>query len=500
VTGRVTLVTAAMKEPAYQLRRRLAAALGLFVAIIVVGAACTVLAAVRHGRAMAESHTWNHLSARTGALSALAREAYVHEAHAVISRDLRLADERNASIAQFERLALELRADLGRGDAARIDEIVQLDRDLANVFDSEIVPAVKTGNDAAVRAAHDRAVAIILRLTARADALDGDLHARAMHVGHAADREALLLVSGSVLAVLLAPLLAFLVARRLWRDFELPFGALRQVAERITLGDRAARVGKLPAAELVVVGQTFDAMLDELRRAEQRLIATERLAAIGRVAAGVAHEINNPVAVIRGYVKMMREDAATESAREELRIIDEEAANCQRIADDLLAYARAPSINRSRSSAAAILDEAVARLRASGEVGCEVTVEAEPAAIDVDPGRIRQVVTNLVRNACEATARAGANATVQVIGACSGTDAYRISVQDRGPGVPTADRDRVFEPFFTTRSDGTGLGLAVCYGLVTAHGGTIGVTERQGGGTIIRVDLPHVRSADGESQ
>jgi signal transduction histidine kinase len=492
-------VTADMKERAYRLRRRLAAALGVFVAIIVVGATCAVAAAVRHGAAMGASHVWNLHAMRASSLSSMARDTYIGETHAVISKDIRLADQCNASVAEFERKALALRADLDADDAAHLDGIVRLNKDLADVFTQQILPAVKAGDDASVRAAHDQAAALILKLTKRVDLLDFDFHARAMVVGHAADRDAVLLVSGSILAVLLAPLLAFLVARRLWRDFDLPLGSLRRVAERITRGDRGARVGKLPAAELVVVGKTFDAMLDELDRAEQKLVAAERLAAIGRVAAGVAHEINNPIAVIRGYVKMMREEAEAGGEREDLRIIDEEAANCQRIAEDLLAYARSPSISRTRCDAAAILDEAVSRLRASSEIGCQVTVEAEPAAIDVDPGRIRQVVTNLVRNACEATHVTGAPSAVHVVGACTGADGYRISVQDRGPGVPAADRDRLFEPFFTTKGDGTGLGLAVCYGLVTAHGGVIDVIDRPGGGTIMRVDLPHVRRGDAET-
>jgi two-component system, NtrC family, sensor kinase len=452
-----------MEARAYRLRRRLAGALGLFVAIIVVGAACAVLAATSHGRAMAEMHRWNEIAERTAALASLAREANIRQSRS----------ERSAIAAKILEQTDALRGDLRGSDADSIDGIARLARDHAEQSADALVVATNM--------------------------LNQDFRMRAMHVGHAADREALLLVSGSILAVLLAPLLAFLVARRLWRDFELPLGALRGVAEQITRGDRGARVGKLPAAELVVVGQTFDAMLDELDRAEQRLVAAERLAAIGRVAAGVAHEINNPIAVIRGYVKMMREEADADGEREDLRIIDEEAANCQRIAEDLLAYARAPSISRTPSSAKVILDEAVARLRASGEIGCELIVEAEPATINVDPGRLRQVVTNLIRNACEATHVTGAKAAVHVVGTCTGADAYRISVEDRGPGIPAADRDRLFEPFFTTKSDGTGLGLAVCYGLVRAHGGVIDVIDRPGGGTIMRVDLPHVRHGDAET-
>jgi two-component system, NtrC family, sensor kinase len=459
-------VTGDMKERSYQLRRRLGGALGLFVAIVVLGAACTVLAATRHSHAMAEMHRWNDIAERMSALASLAREAHIRQS----------PSDRSAIVTKIVQHASALRGDLSGSDAQIVDWVAGRAPGLAN---------------------DDRAAEDLVGVT---NALNEHFHARSMHVGHSADREALWLVSGSVLAILLAPLLAFIVARRLWRDFELPLGALRGVAERIMRGDRAARVGTLAAAELVVVGQTFDAMLDELERAEQRLVAAERLAAIGRVAAGVAHEINNPIAIIRGYVKMIREETPGEGAHEDLKIIDEEAANCQRIAEDLLAYARTPSINRTRTTAGAILDEAVARLRASGEVGCEVTIEAEPATIDVDAGRLRQVVMNLLRNACEAASAAEAKAAVRLTGTCTAEDGYQISVMDRSPGIPAANRDRLFEPFFTTRNNGTGLGLAVCYGLVTAHGGTIAVADRPGGGTIIRVDLPRVRRHEGETQ
>jgi signal transduction histidine kinase len=115
-------------------------------------------------------------------------------------------------------------------------------------------------------------------------------------------------------------------------------------------------------------------------------------------------------------------------------------------------------------------------------------LDVEPALLSVDPLRIRQVVVNLVKNAREATLGEEA---VEVRGRRRGTD-YRIEVLDRGKGLSTEVRERLFEPFFTTRRDGTGLGLAVCYGLVTAHGGTIRAEARGGGGSQFVVDLPDV--------
>jgi signal transduction histidine kinase len=115
-----------------------------------------------------------------------------------------------------------------------------------------------------------------------------------------------------------------------------------------------------------------------------------------------------------------------------------------------------------------------------------VVVDAEPAMVSVDPHRIRQVIVNLVSNAREATT----NAEPVLLRGRRDGDGYRIEVLDRGEGLSPDVIDHIFEPFFTTRRDGTGLGLAVCYGLVTAHGGSIRAEARPGGGATFIVDLP----------
>ncbi|WP_438043920.1 sensor histidine kinase [Sorangium sp. So ce128] len=118
-------------------------------------------------------------------------------------------------------------------------------------------------------------------------------------------------------------------------------------------------------------------------------------------------------------------------------------------------------------------------------------VDAEPSFINVDPLRIRQVIVNLVTNAREATSGTSEGDEILVRGRRQ-DEGYRIEVLDRGAGIPEEARERLFEPFFTTRRDGTGLGLAVCYGLVTAHGGTIRAEPRPGGGSQFVIDLPGV--------
>ena len=138
--------------------------------------------------------------------------------------------------------------------------------------------------------------------------------------------------------------------------------------------------------------------------------------------------------------------------------------------------------------------EGILARRSSDSAAPLVTVRAEPALILVDPLRLRQVIMNLLTNAREATP---GDEPVEIEGRREG-DAYHIEVLDRGGGISEEARAHLFEPFFTTRRGGTGLGLAVCYGLVTAHGGSIRAEPRSGGGSRFVVDLPGVVE-EGES-
>jgi signal transduction histidine kinase len=286
---------------------------------------------------------------------------------------------------------------------------------------------------------------------------------------------------------LLAGFLAIGVGRHLWRSVASSLRRLSNAAILVAQGDTTARVGPLEAEELAAVGIAFDSMLDRLASGRASLLEAERLAAVGRVAAGVAHEINNPVGIIRGYLKTMRRDAPSEVLSKELAILDEEAAACQRIADDLLACARPPALHREDVDLAELIEESITRAQnGDGAFADRVRVDVSRAVLNVDPLRMRQIVSNLVRNALEASSP---ESPVEVEGRLDG-EVYRIVVLDRGPGIPPEARERVFEPFFTTRRAGTGLGLAVSRGLVVAHGGTLSVEDRGGGGLRVLVKIP----------
>jgi two-component system NtrC family sensor kinase len=477
---------------AYRLRGRLLFLISVLVALVLVSVVVTALTAFISRNGILRAHAMEVMSRRAALLSVTAREQYIHEAHTIILRDHSHVDHHDAWVVKLNTELTALRTDVTPEEAARLDAIRAASRDLSRLFASSILPAVDRQDYEEVRRSHDRANALVDRMTEHADALASYFEEQATLAEREAERLIRLALGLSVAVGLLAAAIAIVVGRNLWRSFSRPLASLERVAQRVATGDREARVEPLPALELKVVADAFNRMLDALARAEADVVAAERLAAIGRIAAGVAHEINNPIAVIRGYLKTMRQEAQHQELKEELQILDEEATACQRIAEDLLAYSRSPAMAPIPVQATELLKDAADRFESTSRRDAPsapaILVEAEPALISVDPLRIRQVLVNLITNAREATS---ADEPILVRGSRD-QDGYRIEVLDRGPGLSDETREHLFEPFFTTRRDGTGLGLAVCYGLVTAHGGSIRAEARPGGGSRFVVDLPAV--------
>jgi signal transduction histidine kinase len=219
------------------------------------------------------------------------------------------------------------------------------------------------------------------------------------------------------------------------------------------------------------------------------------MAAIGQLAAGVAHEVNNPIQVIRGYLKTMGPDTPPDVLGEELKILDEEAAACQRIAEDLVAFARVPELRRDYTDMERLLRESARRFGETDEGAKQrIDLTVEPGHALADGGRLRQVVRNLLLNASSFSA---SDQPIEVVGRPWGTSGYEIAVSDRGPGITAEDQAKIFEPFFTKRAGGSGLGLSVCMGIARAHGGTIEVENNPDGGATFRVRIP---GAEGVAQ
>jgi signal transduction histidine kinase len=266
-----------------------------------------------------------------------------------------------------------------------------------------------------------------------------------------------------------------------------PLARLTEGARRFGNGDFAHRVGQVGQGELLELSDAFDRMADELAHREARMLQNERMAAIGQLAAGVAHELNNPIAIIRGYLKTMSPDESHETLREELAILDEEASHCQRIAEDLLMYARSGELTMDALHSGDFLRETARRFENTANLGSgDIRVEAQDVRLEADGARLRQVVLNLLLNARQASA---SDQPVILRGRVDG-EHYIIEVEDFGPGIEPAQRQRIFEPFYSQRRGGSGLGLAVCLGIVQAHHGTIEAKSSAHGGALFEIRLP----------
>ena len=427
------------------------------------------------------------------ALAMAVREQYIHQAHTIIEGDHSHLKHYKMWVDRVNNHAAALQHALPAEDCALVVRVLDESRELDRVFDEQLVPALDRGDNEALKTLHGEAERLSAQAVTGADELAGRAESR-MARSHAtaisATRRGF---ATSMACMLLVVLLSVFYTRRIRRAVVQPLNSLVAAAVRFGQGDFSAGVGHIGEGEFESVSWAWNRMLEKLRERENRIVQAERMAVIGQLAAGVAHEINNPIGVIRGYLRTMRPEDAPDTLREELKILDDEAAACQRIAEDLLAFARDEELSTSPVSMDELLCETARRFAESGEGGVQgVEVDAEAATILADGRRLRQVVLNLLRNAVQA---APDGAPVEVSGRCMPNYSYEIRVLDRGSGVAETDVRRIFEPFYSKRDGGSGLGLAVCSGIVRAHGGEIHVEPRAGGGSAFCVTLPPIPPA-----
>jgi two-component system, NtrC family, sensor kinase len=424
------------------------------------------------------------------ALATAVREQYIHIAHVLVERTDAHMDHYPGWVARVEQGAASFRARLPTTEHWRIDRVIADSKKLDEVFQAQLLPAVgRPDFERALATYHHEMESVSADAVAQADAL-----ARAAEGGMAAEHDRAIrssrlgLLAGALCMVAIVAL-SVGYTRRLRHSFLAPLAALTAAAERFGRGDFEQRVSTVGEGELQAVADAFDHMVRELQRRERKLLDAERMAVVGQFAAGVAHEINNPIGVIRGYLKTMKPTQPPEMLRDELNILDEEAAACQRIAEDLLAFALPGQVELELVAIDELTRSVAQRFVNSGQAkGHAVSANAAPAPISADAGRLRQVLLNLLRNAMQASPP---HAPIEVGGSLSPDGrSYVLTVADRGSGIPDTDKTRIFEPFFSKRDGGSGLGLAVCHGIVVAHGGRIEVEDRLGGGTTVRLTLP----------
>jgi two-component system sensor histidine kinase PilS (NtrC family) len=244
-----------------------------------------------------------------------------------------------------------------------------------------------------------------------------------------------------------------------------------------------------------VVGRVINFQdLTDLRRLEAHARRTERMATVGQLAAGVAHEIRNPMASISGSIELLRQSPqASDDDRALMTIVHREVQRLNGLIGDLLDYANPRAKQPVDFDLASLVEETVQVARGDQNFAdIELTAEVfdKPLEIFADPAKLRQVVWNLIRNAGDAAISGGKHVRVE---ARRDGDGAIVSVTDDGPGIPEQLVGRIFDPFVTTKQKGTGLGLATCHAIVVEHGGRIDVETDLGKGTKMVVTIPGTR-------
>ena len=322
----------------------------------------------------------------------------------------------------------------------------------------------------------------------------------------------LLVTSHAVLsALLLGAFGLFLLQRRVVGPLQL----LRDTTARIAAGAFGERVVTDAPAEVAALASSLDALslalaeyrsrtgeqvaqlgsaFDDLRRAQDALVRTERLASVGQLAAGLAHELGNPLAAVRGYIEILRAESASAGpgSGDLVRRCAQEVERMHVLVRRVLDFARPQPVVSAACEVGALLTDARESLLALPGCGvvCVDVVPCDPVTVEVDRGRTHQVLLNVLRNAVDAGARTLRLETTVL------ADHVEVSVEDDGPGVPLELQARVFEPFFTTRppGEGTGLGLAIAQRLAEEQGGALrlvsGTTSMSGARFLLRVRRP----------
>ena len=238
----------------------------------------------------------------------------------------------------------------------------------------------------------------------------------------------------------------------------------------------------------------------ELKQTQAQLVQSTKLAAIGELAANIAHEINNPLTTVLGFASFIAERLPEgDPTREELNLIQEEAARARDIVRDLLQFSRQRDFMPESTDLNSVLEQVVAMVRRQGALSI-VNVHEEYARdlppVQIDVSRIKQVFLNIINNAVYVMPDGGD----LTIATARTDDGVAVSIRDTGPGIAPEHRDKIFDPFFTTKPEvsGTGLGLSVSLGIVQSHGGNIHVDSEIGQGSTFTVTLPLVSDYESE--
>ena len=229
---------------------------------------------------------------------------------------------------------------------------------------------------------------------------------------------------------------------------------------------------------------------EKLRLAQENMVRTETLAAVGTLAAGVSHEISTPLNTIIGFTQLtLSELDDTNPLKGDVRVIEQEAVRCKKIVQGLLNFAKPQKHEEKLTDINNIINETISLIEyqpSMKKIVIKKELDKGLASIDGDPMQLKQVFLNFILNSVQAMPEGG-ELRITTKNADKGIE---ISISDTGMGIPEEEHQKIFQPFYTTKKDGTGLGLSISYGIIKGHGGEIFVKSSQGSGATFRISLP----------
>ncbi len=258
---------------------------------------------------------------------------------------------------------------------------------------------------------------------------------------------------------------------------------------------RAHQVAGLDAVVLIIEDTT------DTRRLQEQLVQSEKLSAIGQLIAGVAHELNNPLASVLGFADFLGETGQMPpKLAEPLRVIQQEASRAAGIVRNLLTFARRQEQEHRRMDVGPILQRTLALLNnqlLGLKVEPHLAIEPNLPQVDGSPNQLQQVFLNIINNGAQAIATTGRPGTV-VVRARPWLGGVAVDITDNGPGIPPEMHEKVFEPFFTTKAEGegTGLGLSICQGIIKEHNGRLTLASQPGRGATFTIELPPAQAPE----
>jgi signal transduction histidine kinase len=307
------------------------------------------------------------------------------------------------------------------------------------------------------------------------------------------------LAGTAVVALMLATLVSYAVARTVSRPIEAITSTMREMAAS---GDLSRRIpmpeGRWQDEDARVLGKTFNTMTDAIQRFQREATQRERLSSLGRLSTVIAHEIRNPLMIIKTSLRSLRrEDATPERTAAVAKDIDEEITRLNRIVSEVLDFARPIKFDLAAADLNALARDAVRAAGAEdGEQGhASIRLDLDPAIppITTDAERLRQALVNVIGNALHAVRHAASppsDGAIRLRTARIDSRRVAVTVADRGSGIAAEDLPRVFDPYFTTRRTGTGIGLAISRNIIEGLGGRITVASQRETGTEVRIELP----------